>query len=114
MKCPMTALHRQNISVGVRQAYIERPWLRRIRSETMKRLWRDPKWRAGTLEGLRESFKRPEVHYRMSQAQRKRRSLKTMLCQPCREGQHLLCDGDDCQCSCVSTLDVLRRPEASI
>ena len=114
MKCPMTALHRQNISAGVRQAYIERPWLRRIRSETMKRLWRDPGFRTRALEGQRRAFERPEVRWRMAQGQRKRRGLKTMLCQPCREGQHLLCDGDGCQCSCVSTLDVLRRPEASI
>lgn len=31
------------------------------------------------------------------------------LCRPCREGAHLLCDGDDCRCVCALELDGRRK-----
>ena len=30
-------------------------------------------------------------------------------CEPCRDGEHLLCDGDGCRCVCSLELDEPRR-----
>ena len=85
------------------------PEVRQRMSAARKKAWADPEVRQRMSAARKKALADPEVRQRR---QNRSDADGNIVCEACREGNCLCCDGGPCRCVCTLEMDVKRVPIA--